>query len=312
MTLTKQQRRTKPKGGHIAFFASQLDGAKIRYGLWPAWVDNPRGTIMVLPGRTEFIEKYYEVIHELLERGFHVAAMDWRGQGLSHRALANREKHHLENFDDALPDLAQCMDDYVKPAFSGPYYVLAHSMGGHLTLRFLRDYPKYFEKAVVTAPMVAIEFGKLPSLITHKLPEWMDRWGFGEKYAPGMGDYKDGRWGWRAKLTHDIERFKDEDFFIHENHDLALGGITYGWMVAAAASIARLSSKNYPEHITTPVLFAQAGGDEIVNNARMDDFIRRMPNGQKIVIAGAMHEILKEEDQYRDQFWQAFDAFMGL
>jgi lysophospholipase len=32
--------------------------------------------------------------------------------------------------------------------------------------------------------------------------------------------------------------------------------------------------------------------------------------GRHLIIAGAKHEILQEQDQYRDQFWAAFDAFV--
>ncbi|MGH6776672.1 MAG: alpha/beta hydrolase, partial [Bradyrhizobium sp.] len=32
--------------------------------------------------------------------------------------------------------------------------------------------------------------------------------------------------------------------------------------------------------------------------------------GSHLVIAGAKHEILQEQDRYRTQFWAAFDAFV--
>ena len=48
-----------------------------------------KGTVCVFPGRAEFIEKYFEVVRDLRARGFAVATIDWRGQGLSDRALPN-------------------------------------------------------------------------------------------------------------------------------------------------------------------------------------------------------------------------------
>jgi lysophospholipase len=45
-----------------------------------------RGSVVVSPGRSEPIEKYFEVVQDLLDRGFVVLVHDWRGQGLSHRA----------------------------------------------------------------------------------------------------------------------------------------------------------------------------------------------------------------------------------
>ena len=54
-----------------------------------------KGTLCVFPGRAEFIEKYFEVVRDARARGFAVAILDWRGQGLSERALANARKGHV-------------------------------------------------------------------------------------------------------------------------------------------------------------------------------------------------------------------------
>lgn len=304
------RRRQMPDGGEMAFFKSNIDDVTIRYALWQATCDAPRGTVIVLPGRTEFIEKYYEVISELLERGYAVAAMDWRGQGLSTRPLANREKHYFKDFSTALPDLKQCIDEFIRPNMPGPYHILAHSMGGHLSLRFLHDYPDYIEKAIVTAPMAGINSEQMPKWIATLLANVMCKLGLDESYLSGFGDYKDGRWGWRMKLTSDFDRFEDEDYFIKHDRDLALGGITYGWLQAAIKSIKTLNSVGYPEAIKTSVLTVQAGGDQIVDNDMVTSLAARLPNGKLILVPGSMHEILKEQDQYRDQFWAAFDDFM--
>jgi lysophospholipase len=33
-------------------------------------------------------------------------------------------------------------------------------------------------------------------------------------------------------------------------------------------------------------------------------------SGSHLVVVGAQHEILMEQDRYRGQFWAAFDAFV--
>jgi lysophospholipase len=35
-----------------------------------------------------------------------------------------------------------------------------------------------------------------------------------------------------------------------------------------------------------------------------------LPAGSHRVIAGAKHEMLQEDDRYREELWAAFDAFM--
>ena len=62
------------------------DGVSLRFARFapPA---GRRGTVCIFPGRTEWIEKYFETVRDLRNRGFAVALLDWRGQGLSDRAL---------------------------------------------------------------------------------------------------------------------------------------------------------------------------------------------------------------------------------
>src|SRR6195256_6515105 len=73
------------------------DGVTLRCSRWapPA---GRKGTVCVFQGRAEFIEKYFEVVRDLQARGFAVATMDWRGQGLSQRALRDPFKGHVTSF----------------------------------------------------------------------------------------------------------------------------------------------------------------------------------------------------------------------
>ena len=93
-----------------------------------------RGTVVVLQGRSEFIEKYFEVIGELLARGFAVAAMDWRGQGGSARQLKNPRKGHIDDFSLFERDLGALVDDVLGPSCPQPWFGLCHSMGGAIML----------------------------------------------------------------------------------------------------------------------------------------------------------------------------------
>ena len=95
-----------------------------------------RGTVCILQGRAEFIEKYFETISDLRRRGFAVVAFDWRGQGLSGRQLANPGKGHVRSFSDYRRDLeairaTRCSSPTCRSRISP----LAHSMGGAIALR---------------------------------------------------------------------------------------------------------------------------------------------------------------------------------
>jgi hypothetical protein len=176
---------TTPRGPHSVFVAIRYkhrmefvttDDTPVPNGATSEWIvadDQTRirvarfhpagdaiGTVVLLNGRTEFIEKYFEVIRELLAKGYAVATLDWRGQGLSDRALDNRHMGHVADFDLFVSDLRQVVTEFVEPNCPAPYRLLCHSMGGNIGMRYLAAYPDTFESAVFSAPMWGI--GKHP------------------------------------------------------------------------------------------------------------------------------------------------------
>lgn len=76
-----------PEGGQ-AHWAETSDGKRIRLGHWPC--AGARGTVLLFPGRTEYIEKYGLCAADFARRGLATMAIDWRGQGLSDRLLQIR------------------------------------------------------------------------------------------------------------------------------------------------------------------------------------------------------------------------------
>ena len=73
------------------------------------WRGGTRGTAVIFPGRTEYAEKYGPVAGELVARGFAVAVIDWRGQGLSDRHPRNAMLGHVHDFADYQRDVAALM-----------------------------------------------------------------------------------------------------------------------------------------------------------------------------------------------------------
>jgi lysophospholipase len=62
--------------------------------------------------------------------------------------------------------------------------------------------------------------------------------------------------------------------------------------------------------VPVPVLIAIAGAEPIVSNPAIERISMRLKTGAHVRIPGAKHEILMEQDKFRDQFWAAFDAFI--
>src|SRR6202158_5298199 len=131
------------------------DGVSLRYARW----DPPpgrKGTVVVLQGRAEYIEKYFETVRDLRARGFAVATLDWRGQGGSHRALRNRRKGYVRRLSQYQTDLETFVHEVVLPDCPPPVFALAHSMGATILLRAAHAGHHWFDRMVLLAPVIAL------------------------------------------------------------------------------------------------------------------------------------------------------------
>jgi lysophospholipase len=285
-----------------------VDGLRLRVGHRGPAAGPARGTVVILPGRAEFIEKYEETIGELAALGFAVAIFDWRGQGGSDRLLGPH-RGHIVQVEDYLADLAAVLEHLERRRLPRPFLMLAHSMGGHIGLRQLHDDPSRFAGAVLSAPMFGI-FLPMPVLMARAICEAAIGLGAAHRYAPGQRDFDPKHLARQfGRLSSCEIRFQDLLRRLETTPELALGGVTYGWLGASLRSIALLRRPGFVEAITTPVLVCQAGRERIVSNRSIRMITRRLPNGRLLVLPEARHELLRERDPIRRQFLDAFGAF---
>jgi lysophospholipase len=293
-------------------FILSRDGKGLRTAVWDT-AGAPRGVCVLLDGQTEFLEKYDEVAGELNARGFRVAALDWRGQGGSARALPNGLKAHVGDFAEYDSDLSAFMEQVVRPISDNKTPIaLAHSMGGQILMRALHEKPDLFQAAVVSAPMMrAMTRGYPPTLarvvcMAENFAGQQDSWVWGmDKRDPLVMSFEDNL------VTSDRARFARNQAILVAQKDIRLAGPTWGWLEAAYRSMERSMADGFAETISTPLLIIGAGRDKIVDTRASRQFASRLPNGSYLEFAEAEHEIMMENDAIRDWFWKAFDAFVG-
>lgn len=289
-------------------FLTTPDHQSLRYGIWYSPKEKSKGSILLLNGRKEFMEKYLETIGELNREGFNVYSFDWRGQGLSSRMLANRHKGFIDDYDVYLSDLNMFVTKIVTPESVHPLIIIAHSMGGHIALRFIHDHPDVAEMAVLTSPMIDIFGSSLSRGFVKLITGIAIKTGSSHSYTIGSSDYTDEEFEGN-ELTSDPVRFTDAKKAIAKNPDLALGGATYGWLSATLRSIDILTQPGFAEKISTPILMVIAGNDKIVSTKAQKKICTLLTNCKLIEISGARHEIFKETDAVRSIFWREFNRF---
>ena len=293
----------EPPDGAEEHWLEGRGGVKVRVLTAPSTRGQARGSVIVAPGRTEFIEKYFEVIRELQARGFAVFCIDWRGQGLSGREVENSLKGHFVSFDDPVNDLSTALK-LLADRLPRPYIGLAHSMGGAITLRALMTRRVEYEAAAFSAPMWGI-----PNLtdVAKKYVRFMVSLGAGGQFAPNV-EKKWKRENFKKNpVTHDKARHDRCQGLIAEEPRLALAGPTNGWVAAAADATEGFRQPGALAHVRIPILVATAGEEQLVDNAAQEAVVHELPDVRHITIEGAKHEILMEVDPIRTQFWKAFD-----
>lgn len=278
-------------------------GVKVRVLSAPATTSATRGSAIVAPGRTEFIEKYFEVIAELQARGFAVFCIDWRGQGLSGREVANGLKGHFVSFDDPVNDLATALR-LLTDKLPRPHIGLAHSMGGAIMLRALQTRRIELDGAVFVAPMWGIQgLGDMGK----SYARFMTSVGAGGNFAPGVEQKWKRENFKRNPVTSDKERHARGQSLITEEPRLAMTGPTIGWVAAAADATDGFLNPVGLAHLRFPILVVTAGQEQLVDNKSHDAVLELLPDAAHITVPGAKHEILMERDEFRAQFWAAFD-----
>ena len=308
MTLVSIPANPVPEGA-VSGTLKTRDGVTLRFARWHP-PPGRKGTVCLFQGRAEFIEKYFETIRDLRARGFAVATLDWRGQGMSERALRNPKKGYVRSFSQYHIDLETFINEVVLPDCPPPVFALAHSMGASILLRSAFAGHRWFDRMVLLAPMIALP-GMRRSAGTRMLVRTLRLMGLGGMYVPG-GDASVvmQRPFIGNLLTSDPVRYARNVAVLETEPALAVGWPTVAWTDCAFRVMGELTERGFASKIRQPILIIAAGADGIVSTPAIDVFSVRLRAGSHLIVPGARHELLMEQDRFRGQVLAAFDAFV--
>ena len=302
-------RRAIPPHAQESMWAA-ADGHAVRRIDWPGGAV-PRGSILFLPGRADFYEKYLETLDEWHRAGWRVTASDWRGQAASGRLGKDAVTGHIEDFGIWVDDLAHMWERWVAET-PGPHVLAAHSMGGHIVLRALAAGRVKPDAVVLSAPMTGMNGPPLPLPMLHRVAQTMCR----------IGDPLRQAWKWSEKpgelpaarshlLTHDPVRYADEQWWRDHRPQLVMGPASWRWVERAYASWRVLDAPGALEAVDVPVLIISTASDKLVSHAANLKAAKRLPKGEMMALgAEAHHEVLREEDAVRDPIMARIADFL--
>lgn len=339
---TKYGKVDWPEPETIAYYDPEgSDAEVIRYAHWAPSPEKNKGVVVHFNGRTEFIEKNIYTYKDLLERGFEVWALDWRGQGFSKRQIGEKQKHHIDSFDTYIKDAAYFIDKVTNIRSSnGKKVLLAHSMGGQIALRYLLKYPDTFDCAVFSSPLLGlpkdtwyIELGNwlkrntffADTCVMSKSPIWTDNFKGGapcsyvnkETFEDDDLD-KDQE---TENYSHDLNKVAEIDCLIAssidangtENPDLRVACPTSRWLYEAYESTEKVMKE--AKKLETPILIIRTVPDTAVDNDAQKEFCEQTNKCESVDIkkindVQAGHELLIENEDIRKKFFEHFDEFI--
>jgi lysophospholipase len=283
-----------------------LDGVRVRVSIWTG---GTKGTIIIFPGRTEFLEKYGAVAEKLLDLGYCVAAIDWRGQGIADRIHKERQMGHVEDFVDYQQDVAQLMAAIAEENLPKPYTMLAHSMGGAIGLRALHE-GLDVEDTIFSGPMWGIYLAPAISLVARITLAILPPMGFAKMLAPTrtLANYVEASPFKGNTLTSDKQAFELMQMQMKERPELGLGGPSVHWLAEATTECAQLVRKG-PAKQRCLCLCGQ--NEKIVDTTAIDSIMARWENGQLIYLPDAQHEVFMENPETLAKVWTEVTRFLA-
>lgn len=302
--------KTAPIEARHAEYLETPDGFKIRAAVFTSTVRPNIGSVILLHGRNEAIEKYDHVIADLMKRGLDVVTFDWRGQGKSSRFFEDARRGYVDDFEQYAADLDQVFSQVALPEARPPYYVLAHSTGALVALYAAPRLVNRLQRMVLTAPFLALHDSLLSTNKLHYLTSALCFLGLGNIYIGG-GPAGSARVRFETnRLTTDLDRFERNKRLMDPINGLGLGGPTAAWLHACTHAMSVVFDPDHLAKIHIPTLLIGGGSDTLSSAASIEDYAARLRSGALIMVDGARHELMQESDFYRSQFFAAFDAFV--
>ncbi len=294
-----------PAGGQ-AHWATCSDGVRIRVATWKS---GAKGTVLIFPGRTEYIEKYGRAVQSALDRGYSAAVIDWRGQGLSERLTPDHQLGHVTHFLDYQLDIDALLAVMHKAGLPKAHSLISHSMGGTIALRALHN-GLAVKKAIFSAPMWGIYIEpalRIPAQIISNVGPLI---GLGKKYAPNTNsknyvqvtDFADNT------LTNDKKTYQWLVDQLDAHTELGIGGPSIGWLHQALVECAKLRRMAPPKHDCLCFLGSE---EAIVSPPAIRRIMGRWENGTLINVPGSQHETLMEKPAVVKRFWTETDRFLA-
>ncbi|WP_175868247.1 serine aminopeptidase domain-containing protein [Bartonella gabonensis] len=270
---------------------------EIRFAITYPEVEQSKGTIVILESNANALEAYFLPIKEISKRGFHTAIFDWFDQKKISLTTRKKSRHYYFDINNDINDLYEFLKNVVYQNCPPPYSMLTYGMGGLIALSGLDLINHQFNRLLCVSPTFA-PFGHRTNGFQHKLTQFLSDIGLG--FIPA----KDGK------------KFKKTSL-----KNIQLGHMYQGpfpsstlptsrWMASVFNAIDSVKKNIRHGHLQIPTLFILANQNNLTNNIEVRQLCQHTRLTESITITGAELDTIMYNEDYKKQFWAAFDAFI--
>lgn len=303
--MTKVVRPVLDANRKSGYFHS-YDDTKIFY----EYYINPqeKAAIVISHGFCEFTAKFEEVTYNFFQAGYSVFLLDYRGHGYSKRFIEDKSKVHVHSYNEYVLDLHNYITKIVmKNSLQDKLVLYGHSMGGAIGALFMERFPKVFSCAILSSPMLEMDFGKNPEFLVWLVMLYAKMSRTDEEYVRGHKGF-DGipifdRSSCLSKARYDYifaKRLQDTNYQTY--------GGTCAWTLASMKALRKLHK--YAYLVKTPILLFQASNDTVVKSRGQNRFSKKSKNTKLVVFTNSKHEIYNADTKTRKVYYNKIFEFI--
>lgn len=287
-------------------YFNSYDDTKIFY----EYYINPqeKAAVVISHGFCEFTAKYEEVAYHFFRAGYSVFLFDYRGHGYSKRMVEDKSKVHVDSYDEYVLDLQNYITKIVtKNCLYKKLVLYAHSMGGAIGALFLEQFPEIFNCAILSSPMLEMDFGKNSEFLVWLVMLYAKISGTHGEYVRGHKGF-DGvpifeKSSCLSKVRYDYifaKRLQDTNYQTY--------GGTNAWTLASIKAVKKLHK--YANRVKTPILLFQAENDTVVKSGGQNRFYKKSKNTKLVAIPESKHEIYNADRETIEVYYNKIFDFL--
>lgn len=252
------------------------DTAELFYQCWRS--DQPRGSLYIAHGLAEHSESYERLAQALQSLNLNIYAFDFRGHGRS-----PGPRGYVDSFSWFVRDMTTFVEFLEeKEKWPAPRFLLGHSMGGLVALKYLMETPNHpFQKVLLSSPLLGIKMAVSP--LKEKVAHLLHRWAPQVTLPHGIR---------LEDLSRDPEILQEykKDYLRHDK----IAPTTFLGMKECAEEVLQGA-----DQIQEPLFFQVAGRDRVVDLQKTKEFFQKLPHDDKkmIVYKDSYHEVYNDSNR---------------